>query len=136
MISRLCCVVLALLITGCATTPTESEVVEPVSPFSKPIGSSTNYRVGFVGRSSEFTGLIAVHLVREVPEFNLRENDFIVARDNDLKPTALLSVQSIKGRVCLAKLIKGQVLPDQEVVLPNSKTREEAETLPLLISGS
>jgi hypothetical protein len=136
VISRLCCVVLALLITGCATTPTESEVVEPVSPFSKPIGSSTNYRVGFVGRSSEFTGLIAVHLVREVPEFNLRENDFIVARDNDLKPTALLSVQSIKGRVCLAKLIKGQVLPDQEVVLPNSKTREEAETLPLLISGS
>ena len=136
MISRLCCVVLVLLITGCATTPTEREVVEPVSPFSKPIGSSTNYRVGFIGRSSEFTGLIAVHLVREVPEFNLRENDFIVARDNDLKPTALLSVQSIKGRVCLAKLNKGQVLPDQEVVLPNSKTREEAETLPLFISGS
>jgi hypothetical protein len=136
VISRLCCVVLALLITGCATTPTESEVVEPVSPFSKPIGSSTNYRVGFIGRSSEFNGLVAVHLVREVPEFNLRENDVIVARDNDLKPTGLFSVQSIKGRVCLAKLIKGRVMPDQEVVLPNSKTREEAETLPLFISGS
>ena len=136
MISRLCCVVLALLITGCATTPTESEVVEPVSPFSKPIGSSTNYRVGFIGRSSEFNGLVAVHLVREVPEFNLRENDVIVARDNDLKPTGLFGVQSIKGRVCLAKLIKGRVMPDQEVVLPNSKTREEAETLPLFISGS
>lgn len=136
MISRLCCVVLALLITGCATTPTESEVVEVASPFRKPIGSSTNYRIGFIGRAPEFTGVIAVHFVREVLELNLRENDVMVARDNDLKPTALLSVQSIKGRVCLAKLQKGQVLPDQEVVLPNSKTREEAETLPLFISGS
>ena len=60
-----------------------------------------------MGRSSEFNGLVAVHLVREVPEFNLRENDVIVARDNDLK-----------------------------VILPNSKTREEAETLPLFTSGS
>jgi hypothetical protein len=111
-------------------------MTEPGSPFNKPTGSSTNYRIGFVGRASEFSGLIAVHLVREVPEFNLRENDVIVARDNDLKPTALLSVQSIKGRVCLAKLTKGRTLPDQEVVLPNSKTREEAETLPLFISGS
>ena len=121
---------------GCATTPTETVITEPSSPFNKPAGSSTNYRVGFVGRSSEFSGLIAVHLVREVPEFNLRENDVIVARDNDLKPTALLSVQSIKGRVCLAKLDKGRTSPDQEVVLPNSKTREEAETLPIFISDS
>lgn len=136
MISRLCCVVLALLVTGCATTPTESEFVEVPSPFSKPIGSSTNYRVGFIGRATEFTGLIAVHLVREAPEFNLRENDAIVARDIDLKPTALLSVQSNKGRVCLVKLSKGRTMPDQEVVLPNSKTREEAETLPLFTSGS
>ena len=136
MISRLSCVVLAFLFVGCATTPTETEVTEPSSPFNKPTGSSTNYRVGFVGRSSEFNGLIAVHLVREVPEFNLRENDVIIARDNDLKPTALLSVLSIKGRACLAKLTKGRTLPDQEVVLPNSKTREEAETLPLFISGS
>jgi len=136
VISRLCCVVLVLLVTGCATTPTESEVIEVPSPFSKPTGSSTNYRVGFIGRAPESAGLVAVHLVREVPEFNLRENDFIVARDNDLKPAALLIVQSIKGRVCLAKLQKGHVLPDQEVVLPNSKTREEAETLPLFISGS
>ncbi len=136
MISRLCCVVLALLVTGCATTPTESEVTQVPSPFSKPIGSSTNYRVGFMGRSSEFNGLVAVHLVREVPEFNLRENDVIVARDNDLKPTGLFNVQSIKGRVCLAKLIKGRAIPEQEVILPNSKTREEAETLPLFTSGS
>ena len=136
MISRLCCVVLALLVTGCATTPTETEVIEPVSPFSKPIGSSTNYRIGFIGRSSEFKSVIAVHLVRESTEFNLRENDIVVARDNDLKPTALLTVQSIRGRVCLAKLSKGRIVPDQEVVLPNSKTREEAETLPLSISGS
>ena len=121
---------------GCATTPTETVITEPSSPFNKPAGSSTNYRVGFVGRSSEFSGLIAVHLVREVPEFNLRENDVIVARDNDLKPTALLSVQSIKGRVCLAKLDKGRTSPEQEVVLPNSKTREEAETLPIFISDS
>jgi len=136
VISRLCCVVLVLLVTGCATTPTESEVVEPASPFSKPVGSSTNYRIGFIGRAPEFNGVIAVYLVRENTEFNLRENDVMIARDNDLKPAALLSVQSIKGRVCLAKLNKGQVLPDQEVVLPNSKTREEAETLPLFISGS
>jgi len=136
VISRLCCVVLALLVTGCATTPTETEVIEVPSPFSKPIGSSTNYRVGFIGRAPESGSLIAVHLVREVPEFNLRENDVVVARDNDLKPTALLGVQSIKGRVCLAKLMKGRVLPDQEVVLPNSKTREEAESLPLFTSGS
>lgn len=136
MISRLCCVVLVLLVTGCATTPTETEVVEPVSPFIKPIGSSTNYRIGFIGRSSEFMGVIAIHLVRENIEFNLRENDVLVARDHDLKPAALLIVQSIKGRVCLAKLKKGSSLPDQEVVLPNSKTREEAETLPLFTSGS
>jgi len=136
VISRLFCVVLALLITGCATTPTETEVVEPVSPFIKPIGSSTNYRIGFIGRSSEFMGVIAIHLVRENIEFNLRENDVLVARDHDLKPAALLIVQSIKGRVCLAKLKKGSSLPDQEVVLPNSKTREEAETLPLFTSGS
>jgi hypothetical protein len=136
VISRLCCVVLVLLVTGCATTPTETEVTEPASPFIKPIGSSTNYRIGFIGRAPESAGLIAIHLVREVPEFNLRENDVIVTRDNDLKPAALLIVQSIKGRACLAKLKKGRVLPDQEVVLPNSKTREEAETLPLFISGS
>lgn len=136
MISRLCCVVLASLLVGCATTPTETEVIAPSSPFSRPTGSSTNYRVGFVGRSSEFNGLVAIHLVREVPEFNLRDNDVIVARDNDLKTTALLNIQSIKGRVCLAKLIKGRTLPDQEVILPNSKTREEAESLPLFISGS
>lgn len=136
MISRLCYVVLALLLVGCATTPTETEVTEFTSPFSKPAGSSTNYRIGFVGRASEFNGTIAVHLVRDVFEFNLRENDVVVARDINLKPTALLSVQSIKGRVCLAKINKGKALPDQEVVLPNSKTREEAETLPLFISGS
>ena len=136
MISRLSCVVLALLVVGCATTPTETEVIEPVSPFVKPIGSSTNYRIGFIGRSSEFKGVIAIHLVRENTEFNLKENEVVVARDNELKPTALLSVQSIRGRVCLAKLSKGRIVPDQEVVLPNSKTREEAETLPLSISGS
>ena len=136
MISRFCCVVLASLIVGCATTPTETEVIEPISPFNKPFGSSTNYRVGFVGRAAEFNGLIAVQLVRESTDFNLRESDVIITRDNDLKPTALLIVQSIKGRVCLAKLSKGQTSPDQEVVLPNSKTREEAETLPLFISGS
>ena len=136
MISRLCCIVLALLITGCATAPTETEDVEPLSPFSKPLGSSTNYRIGFIGRSSEFNSLIAIHLVRETSDFNLRENDVVVARDNDLKPTALLTVQSIKGRACIAKLSKGSILPDQEVILPNSKTREEAETLPLFTSGS
>lgn len=136
MISRLCCVVLACLLVGCATTPTETEVTEPSSPFSKPVGSSTNYRIGFIGRANEFNGLVAIQLVREVYEFNLKENEVIVARDNDLKPTALLSVQSIKGRACLAKLKKGHIMPDQEVILPNSKTREEAETLPLFTSGS
>jgi hypothetical protein len=121
---------------GCATESTETPIAEVASPFSKPTGSSTNYRVGFVGRAPELNGLVAVHLVREVSELNLKENEVLLARDHELKSTALLIVKSIKGRVILAKITKGHVLSDQEVVLPNSKTREEAESLPLVISGS
>jgi hypothetical protein len=136
VISRLGCFLFTLLLVGCASEPTEPAIAEVASPFSKPTGSSTNYRVGFVGRAPESNGVVAINLVREVSELNLKENEILLARDHELKSTALLIVKSIKGRVILAKVTKGHLMPDQEVVLPNSKTREEAESLPLVISGS
>lgn len=136
MICRFWIVACLVLLAGCETPAPESAVVEPPSPFAIPLGQSTNYRIGFVGRGTASNDIVIIHLVRESYEYTLKENQVLLARNQALQPTALLKIQSIKGRVAIATIFKGMPSTDEEVVLPNSKTREAAETLPLYISGT
>ena len=117
------CLLLALL-TGCATTKTPP--AEEPNPFALPAGSPRNVRVGFV-QGFPLTSLSVPVLL--LPGTVVQEKMIIVSRDPRLNPTAVLEITGVRGRIAVARIVRGQPQPKDEVVLPDPELAEQALTL-------
>jgi len=118
------CLLLALL-TGCAVFKPSKPAEEP-NPFALPAGAPRNARVGFVQgyplRSTSVPLLL-------IPGTIVREGLQVIARDPQLNPSAILEVTSVRGRLAVARIVRGQPQPKDEVVLPDPELAEQALTL-------
>ena len=117
------CLLLALL-TGCAAPKPPAE--EP-SPFVLPAGSPRNVRIGFVQGYPLNSPAVPVLLL---PGALAHEKLVVVARDPRLNPTAVLEITGIRGRIAVARIVRGQPQPKDEVVLPSSDLSERSQELP------
>ena len=117
------CLLLALL-TGCATTKTTP--AEEPNPFALPAGSPRNVRVGFV-QGFPLTSLSVPVLL--LPGTVVQEKMIIVSRDPRLNPTAVLEITGVRGRIAVARIVRGQPQPRDEVVLPSTDLSERSQEL-------
>ncbi len=116
------CLLLALL-TGCAAPgPSASEA----SPFELPAGAPRNIRVGFVESAPPDSRQFPFALI---PGTIVREGYTVVSRDQNLRPTAIMTITQIQGHIALANLVRGRPRPKDEVVLPSAELTKAAETV-------
>ena len=135
--SRVACIAACLLLVGCAVDqPTPPPSVEPGGEFARPTGTSRNLRLGFVGHNPTASGPQLVQLARTASELSLKKDELVVSRSRDLKPTALLRIVEIRGLAALAVVLRGQPGANEEIVLPSSPLRLQAEALPAPPPGS
>jgi hypothetical protein len=118
------CLLLALL-TGCATTTTKP--AEEPNPFVLPAGSPRNVRIGFV-QGYPLTSLSVPVLL--LPGTLVQDKMIVVSRDPRLNPTAVLEITGVRGRIAVARIVRGQPQPRDEVVLPSTDLSERSQELP------
>ena len=118
------CLLLALL-TGCVATKTKP--AEEPSPFALPAGSPRNVRIGFVQGYPVTSLSVPVHLL---PGTLVQDKMIVVSRDPRLNPTAVLEITSVRGRIAVARIVRGQPQPRDEVVLPSTDLSERSQELP------
>jgi hypothetical protein len=117
------CLLLALL-TGCvATTPPPAEP----SPFVLPGGSPRNVRIGFVQGYPLSSLSVPVLLL---PGTLVQDKMVVVSRDPRLNPTAVLEITGVRGHIAIARIVRGQPQPKDEVVLPSTDLSERSQELP------
>ncbi|MEY4799117.1 MAG: hypothetical protein RI978_1418 [Verrucomicrobiota bacterium] len=104
-------------------------MVEPGGEFARPSGESRNPRLGFVGHNPTASGPQLLLLSRTAGELSLKKDELVVSRSRDLKPTALLKIVDIRGQAALAVVVRGQPGANEEIVLPSSPLRLQAEAL-------
>ena len=128
--SRVAGIAASLLLVGCAVDqPTPPPIVEPGGEFARPTGASRNPRLGFVGHNPTASGPQLLLLSRTAGELSLKKDELVVSRSRDLKPTALLKIVDIRGLAALAVVVRGQPGANEEIVLPSSPLRLQAEAL-------
>ena len=128
--SRVAGIAASLLLVGCAVDqPTPPPMVEPGGEFARPSGESRNPRLGFVGHNPTASGPQLLLLSRTAGELSLKKDELVVSRSRDLKPTALLKIVDIRGLAALAVVVRGQPGANEEIVLPSSPLRLQAEAL-------
>ena len=128
--SRVAGIAASLLLVGCAVDqPTNPPMVEPGGEFARPSGESRNPRLGFVGHNPTASGPQLLLLSRTAGELSLKKDELVVSRSRDLKPTALLKIVDIRGLAALAVVVRGQPGANEEIVLPSSPLRLQAEAL-------
>jgi hypothetical protein len=118
------CLLLALL-TGCAATKTKP--AEEPNPFVLPAGSPRNVRIGFV-QGYPLTSLSVPVLL--LPGTLVQDKMIVVSRDPRLNPTAVLEITGVRGRIAVARIVRGQPQPRDEVVLPSTDLSERSQELP------
>ena len=118
------CLLLALL-TGCAATKTKP--AEEPTPFALPAGSPRNIRIGFV-QGYPLTSLSVPVLL--LPGTLVQDKMVVVSRDPRLNPTAILEITGVRGRIAVARIVRGQPQPRDEVVLPSTDLSERSQELP------
>jgi len=129
-VSRVAGIAASLLLVGCAVDqPTPPPIVEPGGEFARPTGASRNPRLGFVGHNPTASGPQLLLLSRTASELSLKKDELVVSRSRDLKPTALLKIVDIRGLAALAVVVRGQPGANEEIVLPSSPLRLQAEAL-------
>jgi hypothetical protein len=129
-VSRVAGIAASLLLVGCAVDqPTPPPMVEPGGEFARPSGESRNPRLGFVGHNPTASGPQLLLLSRTAGELSLKKDELVVSRSRDLKPTALLKIVDIRGLAALAVVVRGQPGANEEIVLPSSPLRLQAEAL-------
>jgi len=129
-VSRVAGIAASLLLVGCAVDqPTPPPIVEPGGEFARPTGASRNPRLGFVGHNPTASGPQLLLLSRTAGELSLKKDELVVSRSRDLKPTALLKIVDIRGLAALAVVVRGQPGANEEIVLPSSPLRLQAEAL-------
>ena len=103
-----------------------SKPAEEPNPFALPAGAPRNARVGFIQgyplRSTSVPLLL-------IPGTIVREGLQVIARDPQLNPSAVLEITSVRGRLAVARIVRGQPQPKDEVVLPDPELAEQALTL-------
>jgi hypothetical protein len=119
------CLLLALL-TGCAT-PKSKPTEEVANPFILPAGSPRNVRIGFV-QGYPLTSLSVPILL--LPGTLVQDKMVVVSRDPRLNPTAVLEITGVRGRIAVARIVRGQPQPRDEVVLPSTDLSERSQELP------
>ncbi len=117
------CLLLALL-TGCAATKTKP--AEEPNPFVLPAGSPRNVRIGFV-QGYPLTSLSVPILL--LPGTVVQDKMIVVSRDPRLNPTAVLEITGIRSHIAVARIIRGQPQPKDEVVLPSTDLSDRAQDL-------
>ena len=117
------CLLLALL-TGCAATKTKP--AEEPTPFALPAGSPRNIRIGFV-QGYPLTSLSVPVLL--LPGTLVQDKMVVVSRDPRLNPTAILEITGVRGRIAVARIVRGQPQPRDEVVLPSTDLSERSQEL-------
>lgn len=126
-----------LLLVGCAVdSPAPPSTVEPGGEFGRPVGASRNPRLGFLGPNPTAAGPQLLLLARTAGELSLKKDELVVSRSRDLRPTALLRIVEIRGQAALAVPLRGRPGANEEVVLPSSPLRQQAEALPPVPPGS
>ncbi len=120
---RTVCLLLALL-TGCASAP--PPLSEEPNPFALPAGSPSNVRIGFVQGFPLTSPSVPVLLL---PGTLVQDKMTVVTRDPRLNPTAILEITALQGRIAVARIIRGQPQPRDEVVLPSAELSERAQAL-------
>ncbi len=118
------CLLLALL-TGCVAPEPRPAAEEP-SPFALPAGSPRNVRIGFVQGYPLGSPSVPVQLL---PGALTPEKMVVVSRDPRLNPTAVLEIASVRGRIAVARIVRGQPQPKDEVVLPSADLAERSREL-------
>jgi hypothetical protein len=118
------CLLLALL-TGCVA-PTPPPAAEEPNPFALPAGSPRNVRIGFVQGYPLGSPSVPVQLL---PGTLAQERMVVVSRDPRLNPTAVLEITALRGRLAVARIVRGQPQPKDEVVLPSADLAERSREL-------
>ena len=118
------CLLLALL-TGCVA-PTPPPAAEEPNPFALPAGSPRNVRIGFVQGYPLGSPSVPVQLL---PGTLAQERMVVVSRDPRLNPTAVLEITALRGRLAVARIVRGQPQPKDEVVLPSADLAERSQEL-------
>lgn len=113
---------LLVLLTGCATRKAPVDTTE-LNPFALPAGSPRNVRIGFV-QGYPFGSLTVPIML--LPGTIVQEKMVVVVRDPRLHPSAVLEITSQRGRLALARIVRGQPQPKDEVVLPSTDLSEQA----------
>ena len=120
------CLLLALL-TGCAAFKSKPKPpAEEPNPFALPAGAPRNARVGFVQGYPLRSTTVPLLLI---PGTIVREGLQVISRDPQLNPSAILEITSVRGRLAVARIIRGQPQPKDEVVLPDPELAEQAQSL-------
>jgi hypothetical protein len=123
-----------LLLAGCAgDLPPATETPATPGPFERPAGASRNLAVGQLLPGVTDTGWRIIALR---PGHPLRGAEYVVTRDDALRPTGLLKVTKLDARVATATLLRGRPGPRDEVVLPSTDLTRAAEALPPAPPGS
>jgi hypothetical protein len=123
-----------LLLAGCAGDSAPAmDPPAPPGPFERPAGASRNLPVGQLlpGPAAATWRTIALR-----PGHPLRGAEFVVTRDDALRPTGLLKVTRLDPRTATATLLRGHPGPRDEVVLPSTDLTRAAEALPAAPPGS
>lgn len=115
---------LLALLTGCAMTD-KPPAAEP-SPFVLPAGSPRNVRIGFVQGYPPDSRSVPVLLL---PGALVQDKLTVISRDFRLEPTAALEITSFNGHIAVARILRGQPSPKDEVVLPSTELAERSRRL-------
>jgi hypothetical protein len=118
------CLLLALL-TGCVGT--KPKPAEEPNPFALPAGTPRNVRIGFVQGYPLSSLSVPVHLL---PGTLVEDKMIVISRDPRLNPTAVLEITGVRGRIAVARIVRGQPQPRDEVVLPSTDLSERSQELP------
>ena len=118
------CLLLALL-TGCVATK-PPPAAEEANPFALPAGSPRNVRLGFVQGYPLGSPSVAIQLL---PGTLAQEKMIVVTRDPRLNPTAVLEITGLRGRLAVARILRGQPQPKDEAVLPSTDLSERSREL-------
>mgnify|MGYP000505824400 CR=1 FL=1 len=117
------CLLLALL-TGCVAT--KKPPAEEPNPFALPAGSPRNVRIGFIQGYPLGSPSVPIMLL---PGTVVQDKMVVVARDPRLNPSAILEITGQRGRIAVARIVRGQPQPKDEVVLPSADLAERSREL-------
>ena len=132
--SRPAGLLVGLFLAGCAgDVPPATDPAATPGPFERPAGASRNLPVGQLlpGATDAGWRIIALR-----PAHPLRGAEFVVTRDDALRPTGLLKVTRLDPKVATATVVRGRPGPRDEVVLPSTDLTRAAQALPAPPPGS